>query len=132
MNSKITVKEWLEKANNDWAVVKILLTSDSYPPDIVCFHCQQYAEKMLKGLLCLNEVEIPKTHDIRRLIQLAKPFCPELAPLKDDADKLSVCAVISRYPDAFSVVTKDNMDAILVITHRFADILLPYLMYNNR
>jgi len=131
MSSKVTLKEWIEKANNDWTVVKILLASDSYPLDIVCFHCQQYVEKMLKGLLCLNEMEIPKTHDIRRLIHLTAPFCPELASLKDEADKLSVCAVISRYPDAFSVVTKGNMDVILVITRRFADILLPYLMYDN-
>jgi HEPN domain-containing protein len=49
MNSRITVKEWLGKANNDWSVVKILLASDSSPMDIVCFHCQQYVEKMLKG-----------------------------------------------------------------------------------
>jgi HEPN domain-containing protein len=82
--------------------------------------------------LCLNEIEIPKTHDIRRLIQLAKSYCTELELLKDDADKLSVCAVISRYPDAFSVVTKENLDAILIATRRFADILLPYLVYGNQ
>jgi HEPN domain-containing protein len=129
MNDKVTHKEWLEKADNDWNVVRILLKDGSPPHDAICFHCQQYVEKLIKGLLCRNDVECPKSHDIRRLAQLAEPFVPEIKNLLDGADTLSACAVANRYPDGFSNITKENMEAVVAITRKFADIVLPYLIY---
>lgn len=65
------VLQWIEKARDDWATVEILMQSDYYPKDVVCFHCQQYVEKLLKAFLTAHEIEFPKTHDLRRLIQLS-------------------------------------------------------------
>jgi len=68
---RLIVRLWLEKAQNDWAAVKVLAESECCLNDVVCFHCQQYVEKLLKAFLTADEIEFPKTHDLRRLIQLS-------------------------------------------------------------
>jgi len=80
------VRQWKEKARNDWTTVEILLGSDQCPAETVCFHCQQFVEKLLKALLTLHSIEAPKTHDLRRLIQLAEPLAPDLSELSDASD----------------------------------------------
>ena len=67
--------------------------------DTVCFHCQQFVEKLLKALLTCHRVEAPKTHDLRRLIQLAEPFAPELSRFSDASDVLTAHGLETRYPD---------------------------------
>ncbi len=58
------VKQWLAKAGSDWSTVEILMASEHCPTEAVCFHCQQYVEKILKALLTLKGIEAPKTHDL--------------------------------------------------------------------
>jgi HEPN domain-containing protein len=72
------VKQWLAKAEMYWVSVEILSQSPRGPRQSVCFHCQQYVEKLLKAILTLHQIEAPRTHDLRRLIQLASPLAPEL------------------------------------------------------
>ncbi|MBN1506878.1 MAG: HEPN domain-containing protein [Sedimentisphaerales bacterium] len=43
------VAQWLAKARNDWTTVEILLASGYAPAETVCFHCQQYVEKLLNN-----------------------------------------------------------------------------------
>ena len=100
---------WIEKARNDWATVQVLIKSEYYLNDIVCFHCQQYVEKLLKAYLTASEIEFPKTHDLRRLIQLADGL-PDLLLLAEKADELTNYGVQSRYPDPFSSISKDSVD----------------------
>ncbi|MDR0598605.1 MAG: HEPN domain-containing protein, partial [Treponema sp.] len=38
---------------------------------MICFHCQQAAEKYLKGFLVFKGIEFPKTHDLAALLKLA-------------------------------------------------------------
>jgi len=40
------------------------------PFEIICYHCQQSAEKMFKGFLVLNQVEPPKIHDLPLLCKM--------------------------------------------------------------
>ncbi|MCH8120256.1 MAG: HEPN domain-containing protein [Planctomycetes bacterium] len=87
------VRQWKEKAQNDWTAVGILLASEQCPAETVCFHCQQFVEKLLKAFLTQYDIESPKTHDLRRLIQLAESYVPELSRLSDESDKLTVHGV---------------------------------------
>ncbi len=50
------VQQWIIKAKSDWDAVEILTESKKCPPDTVCFHCQQYVEKLLKALLTKNNI----------------------------------------------------------------------------
>ena len=92
------VRQWRAKAQSDWRTVEILLGSERCPADTVCFHCQKFVEKLLKALLTRHGVEAPKTHDVRRLIQLAEPFAPDLSRWSDASDALTVYGVEMRYP----------------------------------
>jgi HEPN domain-containing protein len=121
------VKQWLAKADSDWAAVEILTASDRCPTETVCFHCQQYVEKLLKAFLTLKGIEAPKTHDLRRLIQLAEPFEPKLTQLVGEADDLTVHGVQTRYPGDFWQVEPAEMKRLLDLTKKLAGLLLPRL-----
>ena len=68
------------------------------PLEIICYHCQQAAEKMLKALIIANHGEVQKTHDLGLLTdQLA-----EMMSIPNDvifaADDLTEYGVKIRYP----------------------------------
>jgi HEPN domain-containing protein len=121
------VRQWREKARNDWTAVEILMDSEHCPPEAVCFHCQQFVEKLLKALLTKQSIEAPKTHDLRRLIQLVEPFAPELVALSEASDKLTIHGVETRYPGDWYPVSSDEMNEIVEIAREFSKILLPKL-----
>ena len=121
------VRQWKAKAQNDWTAVEILSTNEQCPADAVCFHCQQFVEKLLKAFLTYHDIEVPKTHDLRRLIQLAEPFEPELSQLSDSSDKLTVHGVDTRYPGDCYPITSEEMNEVIEISKQFSNILLPKL-----
>jgi len=63
---------WINKAEEDLLVCKILLGSDDFPTMAVCFHAQQACEKYLKAFLTSNQIEFPKIHD---LVILLEEYC---------------------------------------------------------
>ena len=121
------VRHWLRRAQADWATVTILSANAGSPPESICFHCQQYVEKLLKAMLTLHGVESPRTHDVRRLVQLAVPFVPELSELLDSADLLTEFAVALRYPDEWRDTEPDELQRLIAISRRFGETLLPRL-----
>lgn len=60
----------LERADADLAAVRALETVDTVPDEIVGFHGQQAAEKLLKAVLAANGIEFPRTHSLRFLLDL--------------------------------------------------------------
>jgi HEPN domain-containing protein len=53
--------KWAQKAERDWEVAHKLAAEKPPPRDIVCFHCQQAAEKYLKALLqeiCRSKLDL--------------------------------------------------------------------------
>ena len=66
--------EWLDMAEMDLNAAEYLLGMRPVPVEIICYHCEQAAEKLLKGALIHAGIEPPKTHD---LIQLCK-LCSEM------------------------------------------------------
>jgi HEPN domain-containing protein len=70
------------------------------PPlrDLVCFHCQQAAEKYLKALLQDLGVAIPKTHELEQLLDMLLPHHPKLASLRRALQALNRYSVEYRYP----------------------------------
>ena len=54
------VKGWLRKAEADYAGALHLHRRKKHHslPDLVCFHCQQAAEKYLKAFLVLQEAPL--------------------------------------------------------------------------
>ena len=59
------VAEWFEFADMDLASAEYLCGMRPQPLEIICYHCQQSAEKYLKGYLIYKGVmEPPKIHNL--------------------------------------------------------------------
>ena len=52
-----TCHEWLQYAEEDLTVARLTLREDG-PPNQVCFHSQQIAEKCLKGFLVFSKIKV--------------------------------------------------------------------------
>jgi HEPN domain-containing protein len=65
----ISFEDWIEKAENDWKAIQILSKHKSAPHDVISFHCQQCAEKYLKGFLYKKDITFRKTHDLMELLK---------------------------------------------------------------
>jgi HEPN domain-containing protein len=90
--------KWVHKAEQDWEVAHILAGGTPPRRDVVCFHCQQAAEKYLKALLQENGLVVPRTHELGDILDLLVPGDAALARLRRKADSLTQYAVDYRYP----------------------------------
>jgi HEPN domain-containing protein len=125
------IQQWRAKAESDWITIEILLDSDRCPSDTVCFHCQQFVEKLLKGLLTLHNIEAPRTHDLRRLIELSESYVPQLSSLKDHADILTEHSVQSRYPDEWRKFETPEMNQMVQLAKEFRRFIIPHLKFKR-
>lgn len=104
------VKNWLIKALHDLAVAKKLKCDEEPYYDVAIYHCQQAAEKAIKGMLVFHEIEFPKTHDLRLLVQLAGSIISDFAQYADAADILTPYATEFRYPGEIMDPTPEEME----------------------
>ena len=58
------VKEWFFIGDKDLESAIFLKNMHPVPLEIICFHCQQCAEKYLKGYLSFKEDKIEKIHNL--------------------------------------------------------------------
>ena len=64
---KQNIKEWIDMADTDYGVAEHLFkTYYPKPYEIICYHCQQAVEKMIKGIIIAVEIPggMPKSHDL--------------------------------------------------------------------
>jgi len=87
----------LSKAHDDEVLLEEIVTNDKITDEIIGFHAQQAAEKLLKALLMAREIPYRRTHDLRELIDLISdhniPFPEALMEVR----ALSPFAVEFRY-----------------------------------
>ncbi len=94
-------REWVKKAEADYQAAGLLLARRGAPClNIICFHCQQCAEKYLKGLLQEHGVPFTKTHDLNRPLTPALGVDPALKKYTRRLKPMSDYAVDFRYPGA--------------------------------
>lgn len=60
----------LDAAERDLRAVEGMADPATFADEITGFHAQQAAEKALKAWLALRGVQYPRTHDLRRLLEL--------------------------------------------------------------
>ena len=94
---KPLTKEWVIKAEGDWAVAQREWRIKNPVYDVVCFLCQQCIEKYLKALIQESGLFPAKTHDLGSLIgKIQNPA--KLVLFKEELKKISAYAVSARYP----------------------------------
>src|SRR3954468_16468301 len=94
-------REWFRKAERDLLVARQAYAARPSVHDAVCFHCQQCAEKYLKGLLNERGIAFPRTHELADLVDLLA-IEPTVKTLRAPADGLTRYAVEYRYPGALA------------------------------
>ena len=63
--------DWLAKAERDYEAARRMIDEPGEPLlDAGVYHCQQAAEKALKGWLTGRGVAVTKTHDLVHLVRL--------------------------------------------------------------
>jgi HEPN domain-containing protein len=106
----LEAQRWAEKADHDLRNAEhTLLLEVDCPFDTVCFHAQQCVEKYLKAALIWQSVMIPRTHDLRMLVQLAE----EESALVLDLDvilPLNRYAVEARYPGEWEPIGREEAE----------------------
>ena len=92
------VEGWIRHAADDARIARGCFALD--PPAFggAAYHCQQAAEKLLKGLLVLSGVDFRKTHDLDALSHAVLPHFPTLRPLLMMMGAWTAWGVAYRYP----------------------------------
>jgi HEPN domain-containing protein len=104
------VKQWLERAEEDFAVAEHLLLSGTIFGGAICFHAQQAAEKFLKAFLVHKQIEFRKTHDLEELLELVAGENESLAASMEMASQLNPYGVEVRYPGDFIIPSKEDVE----------------------
>jgi HEPN domain-containing protein len=118
--------EWMEFAKQDYRAVK-RLQDDEYLTNIVLFHCQQCIEKLLKGVLEANGIDIPRIHSTKKLYTLAATHINKEICL-DDLEFIDSVYIESRYPASMGLLpngqpTKKESQKAILIVERILDAL---------
>lgn len=88
--------EWLRFAVEDLDYAKTGLQLKHLSAGVACFHAQQTAEKSIKAILVLEGADVPKVHDLVKLVALLPAV--RSAGLPADVVSLTSFAVEHRYP----------------------------------
>lgn len=85
---------WLQTAKEDLAAAKGMLSLEFFPYAV--YHCQQSAEKALKGFLAFKRQEILKTHDLIKLTALCVKFDRDFENFSEIVEQLNPYATKFR------------------------------------
>ena len=91
-----SAEDWFRYAKSDLELARIE-KPEGVLLENLCFHAQQAAEKTLKAVLIFLEIDFPRTHNIRTLLDLL----PEGVDVPQEVEESAILtdyAVESRYP----------------------------------
>jgi len=119
---KRETEEWLKIAQEDLDAAKCLLNEGLYR--MVCYHCQQAVEKVLKAILTEQEVDFKRTHNIIDLKNAVLSTGYETEISEEDAVFLN-SIYRARYPAALGLLPsgeprRTDAEKALEIAKRFS------------
>ncbi len=119
------IQAWIEYADADWSTASFLYMNQ-YPKqcEIICYHCQQAAEKAIKALYLFLNIPggIPRKHDLWFLLEQMKNKIIIPEKIYDAAEQLDPYAILFRYPSTNRV---DDFHAKLAI--ELADTIITWV-----
>ncbi len=121
------INDWVNKANLDIRSAETLLAQDHpllYPS---CFHSQQAAEKYIKALLTWWDIEVPKTHELGKLLKMVEARDVKLAAMLLDVIVLNTYAVDIRYPGDQPEPSLEESCEALKLAQQVRDAILPLM-----
>lgn len=126
-SSLSNVRNWLIKSKHDLLTAKKLSTGDECYLDTAIYHCQQSAEKAIKGYLALNNFRPKKTHDVQALVRKAEKINRLFSNYYDAAELLTPYATEFRYPGEFMEPERADFDEALDASESLYNVVLSLL-----
>jgi HEPN domain-containing protein len=134
MNKADLVRQWFDIASEDLRSAAFLFDNmNPKPVEIICYHCQQAVEKVMKGYLIDQDTEPPYIHDLEKLLHLCTEYDPSFDTLSEPCRKLTNYASAARYPSLIDIV---ETDAVLALKeadriYAFCADLIPELLWEQ-
>lgn len=124
MKNEQLIKEWMDFAEMDFLTAKHLY-EHMYPKplEIICYHCQQCIEKLLKGVLISKDVTLRKTHDLGLLAEMLQDYTDVDEKYLEMCDDLTPYGVKIRYPQEL-FIEEYNVEKALEETQELHDWLI--------
>ena len=119
--------QWLSRARSHLGVAEHLVGEGSLFPSAAVFHCQQAVEKLIKAFLTWNEIDFPKMHDLKQLLDLAASINQRLADELRQVIALTLYGVELRYPGDRPEASPDEARRALTLARQVYDTNLPLL-----
>ncbi len=107
------VRGWLIKSRHDLATAAKLAADPDPYLDTAIYHCQQAAEKAVKGLLAYHDQRVVRTHDVGYLVTLAIRFEESLRSCLESAERVTPYATAYRYPDEILEPDREEFEQAL-------------------
>ena len=108
----IEYKEWVNYSEKDYIAAQFLMTAANPPIEIICYHCQQSAEKLLKAFLIKNDIIPSRTHDLNLLVNECVKIENTISILKKECNRLNDFGVNTRYPNNMDLELEDAKIAL--------------------
>jgi len=118
-------REWLQVAEADLRAATELGSRGL--GEVALYHCQQAAEKALKGYLAFQEQPLMKTHNVTALVAEAQQLDPAFASAVSAADRLTPYATRFRYPPAGAPPTESEVRQAVDDARAVYDLVLSLL-----
>jgi len=112
MDDKQIWIQWFEFAENDFEAAIILSLQAKPKYEIICYHCQQCAEKMLKGYIASNNGRLLKTHDLVVLCEICANYDSEFEKIIGHCSDLTIYTSEVRYPNSLEIEPYHMQNAI--------------------
>ncbi len=126
-----TAQQWLKRAKGNLALAKQPKPKDAFWDDL-CFDAQQAAEKSIKAVLVHREIDFPKTHNIRSLLELLDPTGSQISKEIWQAIDLTNYAVETRYPGPAEPVTRNEYRQAVALAQKVVKWAEGIIMFTQR
>jgi HEPN domain-containing protein len=127
MADSFYVQEWIRFAEMDLNSASILSNHYPQPIEIICYHCQQSAEKILKAFLILQGDTSPKIHDLLQLHSLCANWESNVDEIFNQCNILNRYSTVTRYPNEIEITEYDSKTALRYAKEIF-DFFKPYFI----
>jgi len=109
----LDVKKWFRFAQNDY--VSAVALSERFRPsiEVVCYLCQQSAEKILKAYNIATENKLTRIHVLRDLLDKCEHYSHDFNILLESCTKLTPYMSLARYPSNIDITDYDMKQALI-------------------
>lgn len=122
-DSHFKFSEWTRYADEDLTMAELAL-KEKGPANQICFHCQQAAEKYLKGFLVLRGEKFEKSHQLRYLLEKCVTIDSTFQELQEEVILLTQFYIETRYPGDIPYFSRTDAQAAHLAAERIKSFVL--------